>query len=227
MLALTGLDYIIIGILTFFGFIGLIRGFLKEVASILNWGLTIYLTSLLKPYCMEMFKDKIKIPFLLDCIVNSVLFVILVIIISIITKKLVLLCKHFINKEIDFILGLLSGCLKGYLISLLILSTILIVNEDKKLSFFENSVGYNLLLDNKRHPSVRMLKVLLGDFVVKKSNNIEKTKEELEKTIGKKIKKEAEEKLENTKDDIMDELKDINFDELDFNDIKNLEKILK
>ena len=115
-------DIVIAVILMFFSFVGLIRGFLKELSSVINWFGSLYLTSIIKPFINPLFEDKIKIPFLLDMVVNIVVFVGLVIVISIITNYLSIILRRLIPATINGGLGFLFGLLKGVLLSFLIIA---------------------------------------------------------------------------------------------------------
>ena len=67
-------------ILIFFSTCGLIRGFLKEISSVVNWFGSFYLTSAIKPFVRPFFEEKIQIPFLLDTIMNITIFVVLIVV---------------------------------------------------------------------------------------------------------------------------------------------------
>lgn len=168
---LSQFDCILIGVVLFFGLIGLIRGFIKEVCSIINWVTTFYLTAFLKPILLDIFK--INIPFLGDLIVNSVLFVVIIIIISLITKQISFIFKKLINTEINLVLGFCFGFIKGSLIILLLLSTCSILYKDKKNQFLENSFIFNNTVSAQNDVN-SILKTLFGDFIQEKQVKVKK-----------------------------------------------------
>ena len=165
-------DQFFVGIILIFGFIGVIRGFLKELTSIFNWVATCYLTSLIKPFVLAYLN--IKIPFFGDLIVNSILFVVLIIVVSIVSNLLVLFFKEYINGEINSILGLIFGCLKGYLIVLLILSFRNLLYKDKKDSIVFEDCKICKFTQEHQIETQKLLETLLGDFINKKDNKNDK-----------------------------------------------------
>ena len=177
-------DQIFIGIILIFAFIGVIRGFLKELTSIFNWVVTCYLTSIIKPFALKYLN--IEIPFFADLIVNFVLFVILIIIVSLLSNLFVSFFKEHMEGEINSILGLVFGGLKGYLIVLLILSFRNMIYKDKTDNEFIKNCKVCRLTKVHQNETQRLLEILLGDFINKtnieddnKTNKQEETKQEL------------------------------------------------
>lgn len=170
MFAFTGFDSILIVLIFLLGIIGLIRGFIKEVVSIFNWIGAFYLSGILKPLFIEKVRELIGVPFLSDLISNATLFVIILIIISIITKQISSVIKKFVPSEINGALGLLFGFIKGYFISMIILSAMLVIYQDKKPIWLEKSFSHNFMI-TKTDGFEKIIKVLMGDFI--KSENKE------------------------------------------------------
>lgn len=241
-------DTIIAIILMFLSFVGLIRGFLKEVSSIANWFGSFYLTSVIKPFISPFFEDKIKIPFLMDMVVNVLVFVGLMIVISIITNYLTVILKKLIPSSLNGSLGFIFGLLKGILLSLLIIAFLKIAYNKKTPDYLENSIIYTAVSSDDIF--VRMLSNIFGDFAKEKEsiddllNEIDETsKKELDekiddisKNIGEKIyntHKNIENSMENMGDKIDDTTKTIDdvinevSDKKDeFLDQKNLNRLI-
>jgi membrane protein required for colicin V production len=145
--------------------VGLIRGFLKEVTSIINWFGSFYLTSKIKPSLTPLLQDKIKIPFLLDVVVNIILFATLTIALSIIGNYLISAIKKIVPTSTNSSLGFLFGFLKGILISGVTISFLSIVyqNSDNKPYWLNKSHIYNSMGSSSMFKS--MLENILGDLM--------------------------------------------------------------
>ena len=187
-------DQFFVGIILIFGFIGVIRGFLKELTSIFNWMTTCYLTSLIKPFVLTYLN--IEIPFFGDLVVNSILFVILIILVSVMSNLFISFFKEYVNGEINSILGLIFGCLKGYLIVLLILSFRNLLYKDKKDGVIFKNCKICLLTQKHQLETQQLLEILLGDFINKKGDGIDKIDTD----------KVEDNQEDNTKEDTIDEL---------------------
>ena len=194
-------DIVIATILMFFSFMGLIRGFLKELSSVINWFGSLYLTSIIKPFINPLFEDKIKIPFLLDMVVNIVVFVGLIIIISIITNYLSIILRKLIPATINGGLGFLFGLLKGILLSLLIIAFMRIAYNKNLPDYLKNSTIYNKVLKDEFF--VDILHNIFGDF--SKESIIENTSETIDNTL-----KNINENIENINETLDEKIENIN-----------------
>ena len=180
-------DIAIAIILMFFSFVGLIRGFLKELSSIVNWFGSFYLTSIVKPFINPFFEEKIKIPLLLDIVVNIVVFVGLIVVISIITNYLVVILKKLIPVTLNGSLGFLFGMLKGILLSLLIIAFMKIVYNKKTPEYLEESIIYSAVSNDDFF--VDMLHDIFGDFAEETSNIKDTVNEKIENLVDNSVKK--------------------------------------
>ena len=158
----TNLDVFCIGLIAFLSFIGFIRGFLKEFASIINWSATIFLTVLLKSFVIETFLKNFKFPFLKDLLANVILFILFMLIISMITKVLVEKIRRFIPYSTNGSLGFLFGFFKGILIVGSFLACVdLISNGHSPMT--EKSVINNMLIKQNDMFS-NVFRELIGEY---------------------------------------------------------------
>ena len=233
-------DIVIATILMFFSFMGLIRGFLKELSSVINWFGSLYLTSIIKPFINPLFEDKIKIPFLLDMVVNIVVFVGLIIIISIITNYLSIILRKLIPATINGGLGFLFGLLKGILLSLLIIAFMRIAYNKNLPDYLKNSTIYNKVLKDEFF--VDILYNIFGDFskesIIKNTNetidntlkNINENIENINETLDEKIEnindgvKAVDKNIDEKIEDLTDSLNNIDTEKL--MDSKNLNRLI-
>ena len=162
----TNLDSSLIFLIFILSIIGLIRGFLNELVSLLNWSGSFYLTSKIKPLIVPLLKEKIQIPFLLDIIVNAIVFVSLIITLSILNKFLASKIKKIIPTSTNNGLGFLFGFVKGVLLNCLIIAflTIIYKNSIKQPDWLYNSYFYN---SNKGKNSIfiNIINTILGDLI--------------------------------------------------------------
>jgi membrane protein required for colicin V production len=171
--------------------IGLIRGFLKELFSIINWSSSFYLTSMFKPLVIPILKSKIKIPFLLDIVSNLMIFAILIIVITISTNYLLSVVKKIIPNPTNSGLGFIFGLLKGFLIAGIVVSFIKILykNSSEKPDWIVNSYIYNSI--DGDNVFTEILKNMLGDMV-----DLENIETKLQEKIGDEVEKQVKEKIE-------------------------------
>lgn len=187
--------------------IGLIRGFIRELFSLLNWVLSFYLLTLLKPLFTGYFAELIRIPFLSDIILNISIFVIVLIILSIISKYIAELLKKIMPYNLDTTLGFLFGIVKAYVILILVTSTIEVLYNGKEPEILNNSVFNKIFYRNETAND--KIRILLGDFLEEKVPNNQIKKEE---ENGKNSIDIIEEKIDNINhDDFIEN----NIDELD------------
>ena len=176
----SNLDIAIGIILIVFSTCGLIRGFLKEISSVVNWFGSFYLTSVIKPFVRPFFEDKIQIPFLLDTVMNVVVFVVLIIVISVITNYISITLKKIIPAGINGSIGMLCGFLRGFLVSAIIIAFVKIVYDktNNKPEWIENSHIYNSI-SYDGNIFVNMLNNIFGDYKKEEKKEDGKDKEYL------------------------------------------------
>lgn len=162
----TNLDSILLSLIFILSIIGLIRGFLNELVSLINWSGSFYLTSKIKPLVIPILKEKIKIPFLLDIIVNAVVFVSLMIILSILNKYLASKIKRLIPTSTNNGLGFLFGGIKGILLSGFTIAFLNVIYKDsiKQPDWLYDSYSYNLTKD-KNSVFTNVINTILGDLI--------------------------------------------------------------
>lgn len=122
---LTVFDYLIFGIMIFFMLLGLLRGFIRELSSLINWIGSGLLTVLLRPIINTLMSSKISNPVISNMISSTVIFIITIIGLSILTSHLAKIINTKFPSSINITLGLAFGFTKGFLISSFIFATIL------------------------------------------------------------------------------------------------------
>lgn len=185
---------------------GLMRGFIRELFSLLNWVLSFYFLTLVKPFFIGYFAELIKIPFLSDIILNISIFVIILIVLSIISKYIAELLKKIMPYNLDMTLGFLFGVIKAYVILILVTSTIEVLYNGKEPKILSDSAFNKIFYKNDITND--KIRILLGDFLNEKDqeNQIEK-----------------EEKNDNNSIDIIEEkIDDINNNNFIENNIEDL-----
>lgn len=210
---LSNFDIILVVVVAFFSIIGLIRGFLKELTSIITWFGSIYLTSILKPFAIKLLSSRIQFPFLLDLIANASVFVVLIIFFSICSKTIVEKIKSLLPYSINTSLGFLFGFVKGIMIIGLFLGCFnsLFKEESKKPEILKTSFVNDLLI-NKTNIFIDTTNVLLGSYVGSDQvkSNVDNLNDFIDKTERyNKVRKILNEDTEDNKKDKNKE-KDIN-----------------
>ena len=214
----SNLDIAIGIILIVFSTCGLVRGFLKEISSVVNWFGSFYLTSIIKPFVRPFFEDKIQIPFLLDTVMNVVVFVVLIIVISVITNYISITLKKIIPASINGSIGMLCGFLRGFLISAIIIAFVKIVYDkaNNKPEWIENSHIYNSI-SYDGNIFVNMLNNIFGDYTKEEVKNDKKEKEYLNNRF-----RQSNEKKKREFDRVFDIINENYEDEFDNKDNKIL-----
>lgn len=131
---LTFFDFGVLGLTFFFILLGLLRGFVREVFSIINWIAASIATIYLRPVISGMILEKINIPIVADLISNSFLFTTTLIIVSIITSNIARIFRNSVPGPVNVTLGAGFGMVKGYLLSALIFATVFNIYGGSDLS---------------------------------------------------------------------------------------------
>lgn len=162
----TNLDSILLSLIFILSIIGLIRGFLNELVSLINWSGSFYFTSKIKPLVIPILKEKIQIPFLLDIMVNAVVFVSLMIILSILNKYLASKIKRFIPTSTNNGLGLMFGGIKGILLGGFVIAFLNVIykGSTKQPDWLYDSYSYNVTKD-KNSVFTNVINAILGDLI--------------------------------------------------------------
>lgn len=175
MTLLSSLDIILIIILVLLSFWGLIRGFLKELSSIVNWVGSFYFTAITKPFVLPKIEKRITIPLLPDIITNVILFIVFMILLSIIMNHITdyIKLKKVLPFSTDRLLGFIFGFFKSILVCGFILTCMDMINKNstKKLESLENSLVYDYFSKSKNKILNSVLESLLGDFLTEIQKN--------------------------------------------------------
>jgi membrane protein required for colicin V production len=216
------LDLWVVTIPLFLSLVGLARGFLKEIVSILNWFGSFYFTSLAKPIAVELLRSRITTPFLLDIVSNTILFVFFAIAFSLLSNYVVNRVGRFIPGSVNRILGLAFGCIKGALISMVILASVNILYRNPSINdpiWLQNSIAYQYFDGPKGSVFVKILERIFGDMIREENND-----EKIDGTIENDFRQKLDEKIEDiTKDIILNSPRDKNNEnEMDSKGIEHL-----
>lgn len=122
---MTLFDYIVFGIIGFFTLLGLVRGFIRELSSILSWVGSAFLTVLLRPVFNEVISQKISNPMLSNAVSSFLVFVVAIVALSILISNIARSINAKFPSSINITLGMAFGFTKGFLISSLIFATVL------------------------------------------------------------------------------------------------------
>lgn len=150
---LTLFDYIIFFIIGFFSILGLARGFIGELSSLISWVGAILITMLLNPYLSAIIYAKLNSEVFSNLSSGGIIFTVSIILLSIITSKIDQKITTKIPTSINITLGAFFGLIKGILISTIIFLIIveLFGNTEKLLGkkapkWLQSSKTYKLLL---------------------------------------------------------------------------------
>lgn len=151
-MALTGFDYLILLIMAFFTLLGLIRGFIGELSSLINWIGSSIITIFLQPSLNSIIYEKVHNSTLSNFLSGSIIFTISIIMLSIITTKLDNKINTKFPYSVNITLGTFFGFIKGFLISSMIFLIILKlfgdtpdINKKTGPEWIKNSKTYNIL----------------------------------------------------------------------------------
>lgn len=129
-MTLTIFDYLVFSIIIFFSVLGLLRGFIRELASLGNWIGSGLLTVLLRPLVNDLVSQKISSPIVSNIVSSIIVFIIAIIGLSILTSNIAKAINTKFPSSVNITLGLAFGFTKGFLICSLIFATILNVFGD-------------------------------------------------------------------------------------------------
>jgi len=145
-------DYLILSIMLFFSFLGLLRGFIRELFSLINWVGSGILTVMFRPFINDLISTKISNTIASNILSSALIFFIAIVGLSILTSNIAKAINTKFPSSINITLGLAFGFTKGFLICSLIFATILSVfgNTDDLLSksgpkWLQNSQTYRPL----------------------------------------------------------------------------------
>lgn len=167
---LENFDIFILLLFSCCGVLGLIRGFIKEILSIINWILSFYIVSILKPIFLDNVSELIKIPFLSDIILNLVIFALTMIILSIISRFVSTTLRKIVPYDVNAIFGFVIGIIKAFIILFLVVSTVRIVHNNDNPKVLQDSIFNQLFFRNDIINE--KIKILLGDFISEKKDKI-------------------------------------------------------
>ena len=116
MTELAALDYIVIAVLTLSGVIALIRGFTREVLSIIGWVAAFYSALFALPLLRDMVREFISPDWIADGVILVVVFIAILIGFSLASKAFTDRLKKSPIGMLDRFLGLAFGITRGIVI---------------------------------------------------------------------------------------------------------------
>lgn len=225
---LTIFDYIIFFIILFFTILGLIRGFIGELTSLVSWCSAILITIKLNPIVSNLIYQKIQNSIFANLSSSGIIFIISIICISIILSRISEKVITKIPTSINLTLGTLIGIVKGILVSTIIFLIILeLMIEKKDYTDLSQKIGPQWLQNSKSYTMLSFGAYAISPFTNsflektedKKNNKIDTKKENKEenKKEDKKIKNEEkeEDKMNNLRRFNEEEISDEYRNELD------------
>lgn len=197
---LTVFDYIIFFIILFFTILGLIRGFVGELTSLISWLGAIFITVKLNPLLSDIIYQKIQNSIFANLSSSGIIFVISIILLSILLSRISEKIVAKMPTSINLTLGTLIGIVKGILVSTIIFLIILeLMIEKKDYTDLSQKIGPQWLQNSKSYTMLSFGAYAISPFTNsflekkadKKVNEID-TKEAI-KEENKKIKNEEKE----------------------------------
>ncbi len=206
---LTIFDYIIFFIILFFTILGLIRGFIGELTSLVSWCSAILITIKLNPIVSNLIYQKIQNSIFANLSSSGIIFIISIICISIILSRISEKVITKIPTSINLTLGTLIGIIKGILVSTIIFLIILeLMIEKKDYTDLSQKIGPQWLQNSKSYTMLSFGAYAISPF----------TNSFLEKKADKKVNEI------DTKEIVKEENKKINSEEKVENKINNLRR---
>jgi len=139
-------DLIVITIVLFSGFCGLLRGITKETLSLLRWVIPLVLTFYGYPFLGEHLRDYLwDNELFVDFISGSLIFLVFFLIFTWLRNKLSGTAKTSSLSPIDKIFGLIFGFLRGFILICLVYIVYenIIPNEEKRHESLLSSFSYS------------------------------------------------------------------------------------
>lgn len=206
---LTIFDYIIFFIILFFTILGLIRGFIGELTSLVSWCSAILITIKLNPIVSNLIYQKIQNSIFANLSSSGIIFIISIICISMILSRISEKVITKIPTSINLTLGTLIGIVKGILVSTIIFLIILeLMIEKKDYTDLSQKIGPQWLQNSKSYTMLSFGAYAISPF----------TNSFLEKKADKKVNEI------DTKEIVKEENKKINSEEKVENKINNLRR---
>lgn len=206
---LTVFDYIIFFIILFFTILGLIRGFIGELTSLVSWCSAILITIKLNPIVSNLIYQKIQNSIFANLSSSGIIFIISIICISMILSRISEKVITKIPTSINLTLGTLIGIVKGILVSTIIFLIILeLMIEKKDYTDLSQKIGPQWLQNSKSYTMLSFGAYAISPF----------TNSFLEKKADKKVNEI------DTKEIVKEENKKINSEEKVENKINNLRR---
>ena len=206
---LTVFDYIIFFIILFFTILGLIRGFVGELTSLISWCSAILITIKLNPIVSNLIYQKIQNSIFANLSSSGIIFVMSIILLSILLSRISEKIVAKMPTSINLTLGTLIGIVKGILVSTIIFLIILeLMIEKKDYTDLSQKIGPQWLQNSKSYTMLSFGAYAISPF----------TNSFLEKKADKKVNEI------DTKEIVKEENKKINSEEKVENKINNLRR---
>ena len=178
-------------------FLGLLKGLIRELCSLINWIASILITIIIRPSLTRLLSSAIKNYTLNNIISISIIFIFIIILISILTSHLSKLIDNKFPYSINLTLGVAFGFLKGFIISSLIFASIITLVDTPTEQ--EEKVGPKWLQESILYKPLSFGSYLITPVARALISNIKEkySPEELMKMEENKLEDEIENNLDN------------------------------
>jgi membrane protein required for colicin V production len=183
MVSGTNIDIFLIFVLASVSLVGLIRGFLSELASIINWVGSAYFASALKPIIVRLLSGGAVPSPLVNIAASLSLFIIIVIIMSIVNRILVERARHYMPASINGGLGFLFGFIKGVLFISLVLSSVNLLSKRRNIDILSNSLVNDIMTKSDGF-FMKSINGIMEGFIGKSEPEQQETIEETEEDMA-------------------------------------------
>ena len=196
--AFNNLDYIVIGVVLLSGLLALMRGFLRELFSLIAWAGAYFAATKFYAPALPLAHHYLKNEQAAEWGAMAIVFVAVLIVLMIVGHFFCALIKGTALTAVDRTLGFFYGMARGFLVvSLLYLSAVMIfwpdldTAEQTQQENGERNPAPELLVQAKTRPllayGAQVLRILVPKEMINKNlKNIEEQKEEMEKNARQK-----------------------------------------
>ena len=164
---MTTVDFIFLSLVIFSSILGLSRGFIKEFLSLSKWVISIYIAFIsfekVKIILSKFLKDTTIVDLISGAIVFLLIYLVLSIIFSFLSKTLSIKSLSFLDKTL--------GCLFGFLRMILIFSLLFIIYTDifhklEKPKWFNDSYSIKYIEKLSVHVKKKILNINLNNDII-------------------------------------------------------------
>ncbi|MDR3290388.1 MAG: CvpA family protein [Rickettsiales bacterium] len=194
---MTVFDFVVFAVIILFVLLGMLRGFLGELFSLIVWILSASFTAMLQSPVNNLTSKSISNPIISNSISAFIIFTIVVIGLSMVSKKLEAKIKTQIPRSINVNLGMSFGFIKAFLINSLVFLTIISVTGNTE--DLGTKSGPKWLKDSITYRPLSFGGYILLPLYNSMSGDLNKQFEQ-EKIVGEMVEKIEDKKEDNEKE---------------------------